>query len=186
MRLWIILNTLPEPFQALGQALQQGGILGRFPPQGADFGAEDDYRKVEANFLLPVGIKRHTLTLGLFYGESPDSRVPPYDFFKQGGFLRFSGYILDQLVGDSYYMGRLVYTYRLADLPSALGKGIYLGGSIEGGEVRGRFDPTIAEGALYCGSLFLGADTTFGPFYLAYGRSWDGSGAIYVMLGVKP
>jgi NTE family protein len=153
---------------------------------GTDFGAEDDYRKVEANFLLPIGIKRHTLTPGFFYGESPDSRVPAFDLFKQGGFLHFSGYILDQLVGDSYYMGRLVYTYRLASLPSALGTGVYLGGSIEGGEVRGRFDPTIAEGALFCGSLFLGADTALGPFYVAYGRSWDGSGSVYVMLGVKP
>jgi len=81
-------------------------------------------------------------------------------------------------------MGRLVYTYRFADLPSALGSGLYLGGSFEAGEVSNRFDPTTASGTLYCGSLFFGADTILGPFYLAWGRSADGNGALYVMLGI--
>ena len=83
-------------------------------------------------FQKPFNIDRHTLTLGLVWGDSPDSKLPAYDLFKVGGFQRFSGYVIDQLVGDSYYMGRLVYTYRFSDLPSALGAGLYLGGSLRG------------------------------------------------------
>jgi len=148
------------------------------------YGADDDYNKTLITFLKPFNIDRHTLTLGLAWGQSPDSKLPAYDLFQVGGFQRFSGYLIDQLVGDSYYMGRLVYTYRFADLPSALGSGLYLGGSFEAGEVSNRFDPTTASGTLYCGSLFFGADTILGPFYLAWGHSADGNGALYVMLGI--
>jgi NTE family protein len=134
----------------------------------------------------PVYFDRHTLTLGLAWGESFDNRLPPYDYFKAGGFLRFSGYGLDQLVGDSYTLGRLVYTYRYADLPQALGRGLYIGGSFEAGEVGNRFDPTTAGGTLFCGSLFFAADTILGPFYVAYGHANDGSASFYIMLGVQP
>ena len=187
--------------------LWQGGWMGRlvidqldnvnFPREGfllggtffvtdPNFGGDDDYNKVDLTFQKPLNLDRHTLALGLFYGDSPESRLPLYDLFKQGGFLHFSGYLLDQLVGDHYYMGRLVYTYRLANLPSALGGGVHLGGSFEAGEVGNNFDPTTASGTLYCGSVFFGAETILGPFYVAYGRAADGSDAIYVMLGVHP
>jgi NTE family protein len=159
-------------------------LMGSFFVTNEAFGAEDNYNKYELTLLKPFNIDRHTLTLGLAWADSPDSKLPAYDLFKAGGFLRFSGYITDQLVGDSYYMGRLVYTYRFADLPSPLGRGIYLGGSLEAGEVLSRFDPTTAGGTLYCGSLFFAADTILGPFHAAYGRAADGSGSFYIMLGM--
>ncbi len=93
---------------------------------------------------------------------------------------------MDQLVGDSYYQGRLVYSWRFTDLPQALGRGIYLGGTFEAGEVSNRFDPTTASGTLFCGSLFFAMDTILGPFYLAYGHAKDGSDAFYIMLGLQP
>jgi NTE family protein len=159
-------------------------LMGKFFVTNEAFGADDNYNKYELTFLKPFNIDRHTLTLGLDWADSPDSKLPAYDLFQTGGFQRFSGYLLDQLVGDSYYMGRLVYTYRFSDLPSPLGRGLYLGGSLEAGEVRNRFDPTTAGGTLYCGSLFFAADTILGPFYVAYGRAADGSGSVYVMLGI--
>lgn len=169
-------------------AFAREGLLldGSFFVTDPSYGGDDDYNKVDIRLLKPFNFDRHTLTLGLAWGDSPDSKLPLYDLFKLGGFLRFSGYGLDQLVGDSYYMGRLVYSYRYAELPQALGRGLYLGGSFEAGEVSNRFDPTTAGGALYCGSLFFAADTILGPFYAAYGRARDGSGSFYLMLGLQP
>jgi NTE family protein len=187
--------------------LRQGGWMGRFaidqlnstsfPREGLllagkffitneAFGADDKYNKYEMIFQKPFNIDRHTLTLGLFYADSPDSKLPSYDLFQMGGFQRFSGYFIDQITGDSYSLGRLVYNYRFTELPSALGGGVYLGGSLEAGRVGNRFDPTTAAGTLYCGSIFFGADTIMGPLYLAYGRAGDGSGTFYVMLGMRP
>ncbi len=187
--------------------LRQGGWMGRlvidqldsvaFPREGLllqgsffltdpAYWADDDYVKTEIKFLKPFNVDRHTATLGLFWGASPENRLPLYDLFKIGGFQRFSGYGLDQLVGQSYTLGRLVYTYRFTDLPQGLGRGVYLGGSLEAGEVGNRFDPTTAGGTLYGGSLFFAADTILGPFYVAYGHSKDGYNSFYFMLGVHP
>ena len=187
--------------------LRQGGWMGRividqldsagFPREGLlldgsffvtdpSYGGDDDYNKFDITLLKPFHFDRHTLTLGLAWGESFDSQLPAYDLFKVGGFLRFSGYGLNQLVGDSFTLGRLVYTYRYADLPQALGRGLYLGGSFEAGEVGNRFDPTTAGGTLYCGSLFFAADTILGPFYVAYGHAKDGTASFYIMLGMRP
>ncbi len=200
-----ILSVTPSGRLVPEYDLRQGGWMGRlaidqldsaqFPATGFSlmgnffvtneaFGAEDNYNKYELTLLKPFNIDRHTLTFGLTWADSPDSKLPAYDLFQTGGFLRFSGYVMDQLVADSYYLGRLVYTYRFAELPSPLGRGIYLGGSLEAGEVRNRFDPTVADGTLYCGSLFFAADTILGPFHAAYGRAADGSGSFYIMLGV--
>jgi NTE family protein len=200
-----ILSATPSGRLVPEYDLRQGGFMGRlaldqldnvhFPATGFSlmgsyfvtneaFGGEDNYNKYELTFQKPFNIDRHTLTLGLAWADSPGSTLPPYDLFQTGGFLRFSGYIMDQLVADSYYMGRLVYTYRFSDLPSPLGRGLYLGGSLEAGEVRSRFDPTTAGGPLYCGSLFFAADTILGPFRAAYGRAADGNGSFYVLLGI--
>lgn len=187
--------------------LRQGGWMGKlvidqldsvaFPREGlllegsffvtdTSYGGDDNYNKTEIKFVKPFNVDRHTGTLGLFWGESPDSKLPAYDLFQLGGFQRFSGYGLDQLVGDSYAMGRLVYTYRFTELPQGLGRGVYLGGSLEVGEISNRFDPTTASGTLFCGSLFFAADTILGPFYVAYGHAKDGSDAFYIMLGLQP
>jgi len=187
--------------------LRQGGWMGRlvldqldnvaFPREGflldgsffltdPAWGADDDYSKAEMKFLKPFNIDRHTATVGLFWGASPEARIPIYDLYKLGGFQRFSGYGLDQLVGSAYTMGRLVYTYRFTDLPQALGRGVYLGGSLEAGEVKNRFDPTTAGGTLFAGSLFFAADTILGPFYAAYGHAKDGTASFYIMLGILP
>lgn len=187
--------------------LRQGGWMGRlvidqldnvsFPREGLllqgsffltdpAYWADDDYVKTELIAQKPFSIDRHTVTLGLAWGASPEEKIPIYDLFQVGGFQRFSGYGLDQLVGSSYYMGRLVYTYRFTDMPQALGRGVYLGGSFEAGEVGNRFDPTTANGTLFCGSLFFAADTILGPFYVAYGHAKDGTGSFYIMLGMRP
>ena len=187
-------------------SLRQGGWMGKlvidqldsasFPSKGfllsgtgfttdPAYGAEDNYTKTELFFQKPFSIDRHTLTFTFDWGGSPENRIPVYDLFQVGGFLRFSGYEIEQLVGQSYTLGRAVYTYKFADLPPALGRGVYLGGSLEIGEVDNRFDPTTADGTLYCGSVFFAADTILGPFYLAYGRAADSSDAFYVMLGLK-
>jgi len=202
-----ILSLSPQGSLLPEYNLRQGGFMGslildrldnvHFPAKGfflagnffvtnEAFGAEDNYNKYEMTFQKPFNIDRHTLTLGLAWADSPGSTLPPYDLFQTGGFLRFSGYVMDQLVGRSYSMGRLVYTYRFSDLPAPLGRGLYLGGSMEAGEVKNRFDTTTAGGTLFAGSLFFAADTILGPFYAAYGHAKDATASFYIMLGIQP
>jgi NTE family protein len=92
--------------------------------------------------------------------------------FALGGLFNLSGYQINQLAGQSYALGSLLYYYRLALAPLLL-RGLYVGGSLEAGNMWTRLDGTKAEGLLTSGSVFIGADSAFGPFYLAYGRAFD-------------
>jgi NTE family protein len=184
--------------------VRQGGFMGRFAIDQLDdadfpregifiggayfgtdqaFGAQDSYNKYELSLRKPFTFfDRHTLTVGLAYADNAGSNLPPYDPFSIGGFLDLSGYKFNQLVGQGYTFGEIVYMYRFGSLPSPLGKGLYLGGSLETGQIHHLFDPKATTGWLFGSSVFLAADTILGPFYGAFGYAGDGSVSFYVML----
>ena len=132
--------------------VRQGGFMGRFAIDQLDdanfpregifiggtyfgtdqaFGAQDSYNKYELALRKPVAFGPHTLTVGLAYADNAGSSLPPYDPFAIGGFLNMSGYKFNQLVGQGYTFGEIVYMYQFGSLPSPLGKGLYLGGSLK-------------------------------------------------------
>ena len=157
-------------------------IAGKYFGTDEAFGAQDSYNKYELGLKKPFAIGSHSLTVALAYADNAGSTLPPYDPFSIGGFLNLSGYKFNQLVGQGYTFGELVYMYQFGSLPSPLGKGLYLGGSLETGQVHHLFDPKAVNGWLFGSSIFLAADTIFGPFYGAFGYAGDGSVSFYVML----
>jgi NTE family protein len=150
-----------------------------------DWGSDDDYNKTEVFALGAKAIDRHALQVAAYYGDSLYGRPPPYDPFLLGGFLRGSGYRMDELTGDEVAMLRGVYSYQIASLPPQLGRGIYLGGSLEGTRASLGSDRDSDKEIRPSASVFVGADTILGPAYLAWGQAFsDGSdGAIYLLLG---
>ncbi|HET6488840.1 MAG TPA: patatin-like phospholipase family protein, partial [Syntrophales bacterium] len=182
---------------------RQGGFMGRFAIDQLDdadfpregiliagnyfgtdeaFGAQDSYNKYELVLRKPFAFGPHSLNVGLAYADNAGSALPPYDPFAIGGFLNLSGYKFNQLVGQGYSFGEIVYMYQFGSLPSPLGKGLYVGGSLETGQVHHLFDPKANNGWLFGSSVFFAADTIFGPFYGAFGYAGDGSTSFYVML----
>jgi NTE family protein len=118
---------------------------------------------------------------GTLYGD-----LPPYDPYQLGGFLRGSGYLMDELIGDRVGLLRAVYSYELATLPSVLGRGVYLGGSIEGTQATLGLGLDEGGNLRPSASLFIGADTFLGPAFLAWGQAFgvDKAGTLYFMLGM--
>ncbi len=146
---------------------------------------EGNYNKTE---LFAMGAKtwgRHTLQLAAYHGDVLSGEAKNYDPFFLGGFLWGSGYRMDELLGTSASLVRIVYANRFATLPRPLGSGIYFGGSLEATraslgvdlEADAKFRPSL--------SIFVGADTFLGPAYLGWGQglSDDRPGSLYFMLG---
>ncbi|MFO1312552.1 MAG: patatin-like phospholipase family protein [Burkholderiales bacterium] len=102
--------------------------------------------------------------------------------FNLGGFLQLSGLRTNQLSGNYLGFARGVYYRQIATLP-IVGRAIYLGGSLETGNVW-EDSGAISTRDLYgAGSVFLAADTWLGPFYLAWGIASNGQRSFYLFLG---
>ena len=150
------------------------------------WGSGDDYNKSE---LLVMGAKsfgKHALQLAGYVGGAGYGKLPAYDPFLLGGFLRGSGYQMDELVGRRVGLARAVYSYRLASLPAVLGRGVFVGGSLEATQASTGTELDGGTKIRPSASLFLGADTSLGPAFLAWGQAFNEgeSGTLYFMLGM--
>lgn len=147
------------------------------------FGSDDNYNRLEGQAGAAKSWGAHTFNFALQGGTDLHSDMPAYETFTLGGPLRLSGYRINQFSGRRYGFGRLMYYNRVLPLPDLLGSGVYLGGSLEAGQMDGRFDNFPSGGTIWSGSVFLGADTFAGPAYLGLGIGESGNYSAYLLLG---
>ena len=128
--------------------------------------------------------ERNTLRFGLEYATTrePDNQV--YNNFPLGGFLRLSGLERGEISGPHAGLLRLMY-YReirsngggLFNLP------LYLGGSLEAGNVWQNRSDVGLDSLVTNGSLFAGIDTWLGLLFFGAGFSEHGDSSFYLFLG---
>ncbi|HNP37234.1 MAG TPA: patatin-like phospholipase family protein [Woeseiaceae bacterium] len=153
----------------------------------ASLGADRDYETAEFNFDSSFSRGRHTLTLGLQFGSALNTSSELQDYFALGGFLRMSGLERGQLRGPYAGLARVVYYGRIGSTAGALLEvPVYLGASVEAGNVWGSSEDVAVNDLLMNGSLFIGLDTYFGPVYLAAGLSEGGGTNFYLFVGATP
>ncbi len=101
-----------------------------------------------------------------------------------GGFLNLSGYHKNSLVGSHKIFGAFVYQYDLGrDVLGMTDYPLYLGGSLEAGNVWQNKDNIDLKDLIYSGSLFFGTDTSMGPAALGFGWADDGEMTLFLFLG---
>jgi NTE family protein len=146
-------------------------------------GGTDRYGKFFANGLFAKTFGDFTLSpyVSTDIRTGPDTR-PISDSASLGGFLRLSGLAPGQLYADNAFFARVVAYQRLVHMNSLLGTGIYAGASIETGQAWNT-GLTISDLRL-AGSVFLSADTSLGPLYVAFGLADGGFHSFYLSLGL--
>ena len=125
---------------------------------------------------------RNTFGGRLEWGEIIEGDEPANESFQLGGPMRLSGLFLDQLTGTRYNLGVVDYYYRYANLPPQLGRGLYIGMSLE----SGRIDDPLMKAPwewVTAGSVYWGADTALGAVYIGYGYSSLHQGIAYLTIG---
>ena len=145
-------------------------------------GADYDYQKAKFEIQRAFGRDKHSISVLLRHGNSFGSELPPFESFELGGFQNLSGYQDRQILASRVTFGRVVYGYQLGPA-GALARGLYVGGSLEAADARGRVNALGSEDAIVAGSLFIAADTAIGPFYLGAGLGEGGERALYLFLG---
>lgn len=165
----------------------------RFPRQGQAFdleayrslpawGASDAYEKFTASWRGAWSSGNHTVRAALERATAGAAdRLPIYELYSLGGFLRLSGYRTGEFVGRELGFGRLIYNWRIAS--PGLFDGVFVGASLEAGRVGNEIGTLNTSETRQGRSLYLAADSPLGPIHLAYGRGSRDRQAIYFFIG---
>ncbi|HET7809175.1 MAG TPA: patatin-like phospholipase family protein [Steroidobacteraceae bacterium] len=105
-------------------------------------------------------------------------------YFPLGGFLNMSGIVPESLVGPNYVILRGIYYRQIGRGGTGfLNVPVYIGMSVEQGNVWSSRSEISFGSARTNGSLFLGLDTILGPVYMATGFDDHGGTNYYLFLG---
>jgi NTE family protein len=146
-------------------------------------GADDAFDRLLFGGAYAHSFGRQTVVGSALFGTDLGSDLPFYADFQLGGFLNLSGLKRDELAGSRLGLARLVTYRRLGEAPGPLGGSLYLGGSLEAGNVWQDPDLASFSDLRLAGSLFAGFDSLLGPIFLAYGKAEGASGTFYLFIG---
>jgi NTE family protein len=148
-------------------------------------GGETNSNQVTFDFLAAhTWHDRNTLALSLSGGSTLNRVTDLRMEFPLGGFLNLSGLRQYSLYGPHFGIGRLMF-YRKVGRggPGYFDVPIYLGMSLEAGNVWQNMSDAKLANLHKDASLFLGLDTFLGPVYLGSGFDDHGDQAFYLFLG---
>jgi len=153
---------------------------------GARQGLGSDGKFDVASFFLlkPITWGRNTLLNWWNVDSTLRDETAGIQPFTLGGLFSLSGYAIEELRGKHRSIGRLLYYRRLGDqsLPG-LDTPMYVGASLEAGNVWASTDDVSFANTLTAGSVFVMMDTLLGPFYLGYGVGEGDRQSAYLFLG---
>ena len=149
-------------------------------------GASGNFNRELVDFTFSYSYGGSTLLLEGDAAISDDDDEEFADIPFIGGFLELSGLPPRSRFGRHRALLRTVFYHRLdEDGPLPIGVPVYLGASLEKGNVwLSRDDIGWAE-AISAGSVFLGARTPIGPAYLSFGLTEDGDSSLAFYLGQR-
>jgi NTE family protein len=153
--------------------------------QRAGLGGDTTADRASFNWIVARTFGRQTAvwwtSLGTALNQpSPDLRTQ----FQLGGFLNLSGAKADSLIGPHFGITRLLLYRQIGrGGPGFLDVPVYVGLSLEAGNVWQKRSDASFGGTRKDASLFLGLDTPIGPVYLGTGFEERGSEAFYLFLG---
>jgi NTE family protein len=139
--------------------------------------------QIEADWKGALKLGHHAIVGKMALATAENDGNYTLQLSELGGFLNLSGFHKHALVGAHKVFGAFIYQYDLGrdvlitDLP------LYIGTSLEGGNVWYERDLVDLNDLIYSGSLYLGTDTTWGPAALGFGLSDNGEKAFYLFIG---
>jgi NTE family protein len=149
------------------------------PALGGELTAEQV--EFSGNWALTRG--RTSLVLGAHVGTTFNANVDFVGPYKLGGLFNLSGYTANSLIGQQEVFGRAIVFHRLNQPAPILNLPIYVGGSLEFGNIYNTLDD-FSIGSLHTAfSGFVAVDTPIGPAYFAYGHAGGNNNAIYLIIG---
>lgn len=149
-------------------------------------GADADADAIESSIDLVRTFGRHSLSVGALLNVALEDDSLVQNFYPLGGFLRLSGLARGEISGPHAGVARLVYYRRSGNTGGLFEIPLYIGASLEAGNVWERRSDIGFDSMITSGSIFFGLDTFFGPVYFAAGLAEGGRSNFYLSVGVPP
>lgn len=147
-------------------------------------GASDSFESIDASFIRARTFDKYTLLYRFSAQTNLEGDAPIQNSFSLGGLFNLSGRRNDELFGQHAGLANIAFYRRIGgDSSSPLNTDVYLGGSVEFGNVWDDSDDISLSSGIWSGAVFLGIDTVLGPLYVAYGLTEGGQTAGYFFLG---
>ncbi|MCL1089273.1 patatin-like phospholipase family protein [Shewanella profunda] len=146
---------------------------------------ENNYSvQIEADWKGALSVGNHAFVGKTSIATNDNDGVNTLHLSDLGGFLNLSGYHKNSLTGAHKVFGAFIYQYDLGR--DALGMRdypLYLGWSLEAGNVwYERTEVTLTD-LIYASSLYVGTDTALGPAALGFGITDFGDRSFYLFVG---
>jgi NTE family protein len=158
-------------------------LSGEFRRSSDNLGADESFSTVSASALTARTWESNTGLLRANMGTTFSGEAPVQNLFALGGLFNLSGFQADELSGQDFALGQMIYYRNIGARPGSFGVPVYLGLSLEAGNVWQANEDMAFDDLILAGSLFVGLDTILGPIYLAYGRAEHGNDSAYLFLG---
>ncbi len=162
-------------------------IAARYADNRAFLGGDSTVNTVSASIVHAGSWGPNTLVGWFSFGGAYGGEETPADNFYLGGFRSLSGLQREEISGR--YMGLIGTEYRRLinqdGLTKMFGVPLYAGLTLEAGNVWNQSADISIDNLRLGGSLFLGADTAFGPLYLGAGYTSGGNTSAFLFLGAQ-
>lgn len=167
-------------FPLKGSRLEIDARFSRF-----NLNADNEFNLYRFGWLSARTKGRYTVLSRLALGRVVRETAPGIENrFRLGGFLNLSGLNTGERVGPYFAIANLIFYRRFGAMESSiLNTPVYIGGSLEAGNVWQTVIERRKRRLISAGSLFVGIDSFLGPIYFAGGLSEDGDTALYFFLG---
>ncbi len=148
-------------------------------------GSDENFDILESSISSVKTIGKHTFNVGLSFNTLTSAEDITRSSFAMGGFLNLSGFARGQVSGPHSALAKLIYYHGSGRAKALLNVPLYIGGSLEAGNVwASRSDISFGSTLLH-GSLFAGVDTFIGPLFLSAGFGQGGERNLYLSLGTN-
>ena len=140
--------------------------------------------QIEADWKGALSVGNHAFVGKASISTNDNDGMNTLHLSELGGFLNLSGYHKDSLTGAHKVFGAFVYQYDLGrDALGMTDYPLYLGWSLEAGNVWDERSEVTLTDLIYASSLYIGTDTSMGPAAIGFGITDLGDKSFYLFVG---
>ncbi len=158
-------------------------VIAEYQIHDTFLGGDTQYNQSSLNAFKPFTSGRHTLGIGTRLSGATGRDANLIGTSNLGGFLSLSGFSEDEISGQYAAMVLGTYFYRLNEKATLFDFPLYIGASLEAGNVYQSFDKISLDQAIYASSVFAGMKSPLGPVFVGIGYNDKGNASLYFSIG---